>query len=176
MIHSNHPRRYCRQLDTGIHSADSNVAASSADVTLQVSPSSILRGRYKSYSVNEKKNIVDEARLHGIYTTADNYHIPKSTVMTWIKTNFTTITSNTRGARAVGGGRKVKYNHDNDAIILQCILEQRDLNIHVSRESIQEYARRLLGTDHPDFKASRGWLERLMRRHNLSLRSKTTMS
>ena len=64
---------------------------------------------------------------------------------------------------------------ENDEQILKWILEQRDLHVPVSRESVQEYARKLCGSE-AEFKASTGWLDKFMKRHNLSLRCKTSLS
>lgn len=135
------------------------------------------RGRYKSYSVNDRKKIVEDARLYGIRRTAELYKISASTVSSWMKINFDDVQpSDRRGARAPGGGQKTLIGSDNDEAILQWILQQRDLHIPVSRQAIQEQARLILGDSFGDFKASAGWLNRFLIRHNLSLRSRTSLS
>ena len=132
------------------------------------------RGKYKSYSVEEKKLIVEKARMNGIRQTAQAFKIAKSTVMDWMNADFSPIQSNKRGARSPGAGRKLLMGVENDDKILKWVLQQRDMHIPVSRAAIQEHARKECGIE--GFKASDGWLRHFMRRHQLSLRCRTSMS
>jgi hypothetical protein len=90
--------------------------------------------------------------------------------------DFTCIHSLRRGARAAGAGRKLAIGTENDDKILTWILQQQEMHIPVSRQAIQDYARDEFGEEFGHFKVSDGWLEKLLSRHHLSLRCRTSMS
>ena len=119
---------------------------------------------------------MDEARQHGVRPTSANYHVPRATLQHWMKADLSAIQSNKKGARAPGGGRKLTMGVDTDEDILKWILEQRDQHVPVSREAIKEHARSVCSASNPEFSASNGWLQKFMTRHNLALRSKTSLS
>ena len=152
----------------------SGTSTSSSEPVLSTS-SLAVRGKYRAYSVLEKQAIVSEAREQGIRVTASNRRIAVSTLAGWMRGNFGGITSKTKkGARCQGGGRKVAIGADSDDVILKWILEQRELHVPVSRHMIQDFARRECSSLLPDFVASDGWLRKFMRRHELSLRCRTS--
>jgi len=96
--------------------------------------------------------------------------------MGWMKTDFNNVQPCKKGARSAGGGRKLRIGCDKDQEILKWIMEQRDQNVPVSREAIQEHARTKCREFYPEFTASSGWLQKFMRRPQLSLRSRTSLS
>jgi hypothetical protein len=140
------------------------------------------RGKYKSYSQAEKQEILELVNMCGLRATAEKYKITPSTICTWKKSFRENPDSPSnrsklkKGSRTPGGGRKVGYGDERDMEILTWVLEQRDDQLPVSRKSIQAYALSLLRDTHPDFKASEGWVRCFMRRHNLTLRCKTSVS
>ena len=93
-----------------------------------------------------------------------------------MKADLTKLPQKKKGARAKGGGRKLSIGNEKDEEIAQWILEQRDLHIPVSRQAVQDYAARVCKESNPEFTASRGWLEKFLRRHSLSLRACTSMA
>ena len=135
------------------------------------------RGKYKAYSVAEKEEIVREARERGVRVTSRDRRVAIATLIGWMKSHKLdeVQAKNKRGARIAGGGRKL-VTGEKDELILKWILEQRELHIPVSRQAIQDYAKRLCETSNPEFVASSGWLDKFMKRHELSLRSRTSMS
>jgi len=162
-------------LDLPATSQTKDLDSDNAAGTLPINAKVKLRGKYKAYSVKEKEAIVREAKERGIRITARDKSIAVSTLLGWMKGNFSEVQAKTnRGARCEGGGRKVATGNY-DQIIFQWILEQRELHIPVSRQAIQDFARRLC-TDISGFTASNGWLDKFMRRHQLSLRSRTSLS
>ena len=74
--------------------------------------------------------------------------------------------------RLDGAGRKVK-DEDMEETLLNWILEMRDQNLRVSRRTVQVQAKAFASEE--GFKASRGWLEKFLKRNGLSLRCKTTV-
>ena len=67
------------------------------------------------------------------------------------------------------------YGEELDLAIMQWVLEMRDLQLPISCEALRVHARKLVGDKAPDvaFQASRGWLQKFLRRHNFTLRMKT---
>ena len=60
--------------------------------------------------------------------------------------------------------------------LIKWILVLRDLNFPVSILALQEKAKNLIQPGNPEFKASRGWIEKSFSCHKLSLRSRTSVS
>ena len=78
--------------------------------------------------------------------------------------------------KSSGSGRKITYPQEDEDAIVQWVLEQRDLHLPVSVQSIMNKASELISKKNPSFLASRGWAQKFMRRNNLVIRMKTTMS
>ena len=78
---------------------------------------------------------------------------------------------------ASGGGRKAQLP-DMEEVLVCWIDEMQSNNLRVTWSSIQRKALELRQgeEEQPDFNASRGWLEKFMCRHGLSLRRKTSVS
>lgn len=132
------------------------------------------RGKYKAYTVKEKVTIVQEAKTAGLRPIAAKYNLTPSTLAGWMKTDFSK--QRNPGGRLSGGGRKISYGQDVDSKIISWVLEQREQQIPVSGEMIMAYAKTSVQPQFPNFQASRGWLDKFMKRHHLSLRSRTSMA
>jgi hypothetical protein len=141
-----------------------------------------MRGKYKSYSMAEKMEILELSKMCGVRAIGAKYNVTASTISTWKKSlrepgsPGSPGSKHKKGARQAGGGRKVSYGQERDMEILSWILDQCDQQLPVSRKGIQTYAKSMLKDTFPDFKASEGWLQKFMRRNNLSLRCKTSLS
>ena len=84
------------------------------------------RGKYKSFSVKEKLDILAESQTFGVRATCRLHKITPSTLCTWKKADFSVQRG--KGGRITGGGRKLSYAQDTDSQIIQWIMEQRDLH------------------------------------------------
>ena len=73
-------------------------------------------------------------------------------------------------------GRPLTYPEELDQKILEYILEQRDLQNAVSMEDLCIYSAELIQPMSPGFAASRSWALSFMKRHDLSLHAKTSLS
>ena len=143
---------------------------------------------YKSYdlqvesyckSSHQKKA---ETRLH--YSTTGNFretarafNLNESTVREIIKTRPVAgkiILS--KKQNFPGAGRPLSYPVELEDQLLKWILVLRDLNFPVPILALQEKAKNLIQPGNPEFKASRGWIEKFFNRHKLSLRSCTLAS
>ena len=68
-----------------------------------------------------------------------------------------------------GAGRPLSCPVELEDQLLKWILVLRDLNFPVSILALQEKAKNLIQPGNPEFKASRGWIEKFFNRHKLSL-------
>lgn len=165
---------------TGSSEVNASMPPSDAAEACQFSPSVVCRKRYKAYTATEKRAIVDEAKANpnGIRATAREHDIAIGTLMGWMKKGEfnDVVLQNKKGARTTGGGRKLSVGEGNDEKIFRWIIEQRELHVPVSCQAIMDHAKLLCAADNPTFQASRGWLQKFMKRHELSLRSRTSLS
>ena len=128
---------------------------------------------------NQKKA---EMRLH--YSTTGNFretarafNLNQSTVRGIIKTRPVTgkiIIS--KKQNFPGAGRPLSYPVELEDQLIKWILVLRDLNFPVSILALQEKAKNLIQPGNPEFKASRGWIDKFFSRHKLYLRSRTSVS
>lgn len=58
--------------------------------------------------------------------------------------------------------------------MLQWVIKEQENGTPVTKDAIQVQARHMVRDECPDFKASSGWVEKFMSRHNLTIA--TTMS
>jgi hypothetical protein len=72
------------------------------------------------------------------------------------------------------GGRRLSYSSETDDKLLQWVIKEQENGTLVTKDAIQLQARSLVRDECPDFKASSGWVEKFMTRHNLAVT--TTMS
>ena len=133
------------------------------------------RGKYTSYTPKQKTLIIDEAELIGLRAAARNWSVAPSTIATW-KRDANVETQRNKNGRKVGSGRKLTYSDDVEERIVSWIMNRREQQVSVSRESIQTFAKSLVSESNPDFVASDGWLKRFMERNNFSLRKHTSLS
>lgn len=131
------------------------------------------RGHYKSFSMKEKLEVLDFAKLHGQRAAAREYRVPKSTVSDWTKIEFEKD-NRTRKGHLHRPGRPVSYGTPTDVKLAEWVLEQRDQQLPVSIDNICNQARVLVDTE--DFAASRNWANRFMKRHDLVLLAKTSVA
>lgn len=78
--------------------------------------------------------------------------------------------------RAAGGGRKLSYPTQIEEELVKWVLEQRDLHLSVSVGNIIDRAVLTIQPVCPSFKGSRGWVQKFMRRNNLTIRAKTSIA
>ena len=134
-----------------------------------------VRGKYRSYSIAEKKAILEETETTSTCAVATKYNMCESTIRRWRKLDLDTQRHKASG-RSMGGGHPLSYPAALEIDITAWVLQPRDRNLAVSTQSIQLYANEVIHPHNPDFKASYGWLQKFMKRNNLTLRAKTSQS
>ena len=144
------------------------------DDTLLEEPSP-KRGKYTLYTPKEKTAILEEVELCGLRATSRKWKIAPSTIATWKKELAVDVPRH-KGGRKVGGGRKLTYDHEIEEKVVVFIIEKREHQLPVSRDSVRRYILALTEEKYPDFKASSGWMTRFMDRNNFSVRRHTSLS
>jgi hypothetical protein len=156
-------------LETSLNRTDADTAECQTDTSvtpLQTLPGKT-RGKYNSYSQEDKEKILELVKTDGLRAIAQKYNITEKS----FRENPFILSYRSKlkkGARTSWGGRKVRYGNENDRKISTWVQQQRDDGLPVSKKSIQAYALCLLRDTHPDFIASEGWFTCFMRRHKLT--------
>ena len=167
--------------DTNINSASEQMEIQHDSISDQIPSDNLhlsasnFHRNYKHFSVKQKMEVVEFWKLHGIRTAAKHFKIPKSSVSRWCKTDFTSCVLDKKGILPKSG-RPLTYPEELDQKILEYILEQCDLQNAVSIEDICIYSAELIQPVSSGFAASRSWALSFMKRHDLSLCAKTSIS
>lgn len=135
----------------------------------------------RAYDLAFKKRAVDLAKLKGNRPAATDIGIDEKRIREWRQQLASGKFSDLAAAvgegtaskrqRLAGGGRKPAHEEMESQLALW-IIDQRQQYFRVTRKSICAKATAL--ANEPDFKASRGWVENFMKRHNFVIRAKTT--
>ncbi|XP_031551652.1 nucleolar protein 4-like isoform X3 [Actinia tenebrosa] len=126
---------------------------------------------YQTYSSDHKQEVINYAKETTVREAARKYCVPRSTVQVWCK-HGTGVKKEKRSP--LSGGRRLSYSSETDDKLLQWVIKEQENGTPVTKDAIQLQARSLVRDECPDFKASSGWVEKFMSRHNLAVA--TTMS
>ncbi|CAB4445921.1 unnamed protein product [Rhizophagus irregularis] len=143
-----------------------------------------VKRQHASYSIEQKKIVVAYATQHGRNAAGRHFEIDKTMVGRWIKASETwTSEINDKNMR-VGSGRKAFYP-EAEKELYNWVLDQRKKGLAVTfitiRISMNEILDRadmvaLYGDLTTEFKATTGWLNAFMKRHNLTRCRRTKIS
>lgn len=136
---------------------------------------STFRGRYKSYTTAEKQSILEETKISTTAAVSAKYNIAESTIREWRKRDIGTPRHKPSG-RQIGSGQRLTYPSHLDMQIFTWVLRNRERNLAISTTAIRVYAKKLILPLNSEFKASRGWCTKFLQRHNLTIRTKTSVS
>ena len=136
----------------------------------------VVKRAHKAYDVTFKLKAVDFAEKESKEAAARQFGVDPKTIREWCQKKEQLVALKKSGKskkqRLVGAGRKA-LDSDLEEALFSWIMELRSRNLRVSRSMIRVQARTMSSVS--TFKASRGWLERFMKRYSLSLRRKTTV-
>lgn len=142
----------------------------------------------KQYNLSFKKEVIAYAEIYGNRPASRRFSVDERSVREWraTKSNIegllrTTATAKQR-CRLGGGGRK-PLSPKLEEVMLEFIESRRSQGLRLSCKLIMKKAEvahlRIKENnlvDGGDFKASRGWLYRFMKRNGLSLRRRTSIA
>ena len=135
--------------------------------------------RKKSYSVDFKLKLVDEANKTSIAAISKKYSVDRKCIRRWIHSEEALkklLEDQPKGAKRsnlAGQGRKVA-NEEMEEALYEWIAAKRSKAMHVSRTEICRKAKEL--SMDCSFVASQCWLKSFMGRYDLCLRRKTHVS
>ncbi|XP_064645477.1 serine-rich adhesin for platelets-like [Lineus longissimus] len=139
---------------------------------------SLRGGKYNSYNYQQKEDLLKLAEEFGGRAVASKLNIPVSTISCWKRTFKKDANRDPTSGRKIGSGRKLCYGNEVDELILQWILECRDLHRPTTVDDIGNYAGKIVrqvdGCE--SFKASHGWVAKFRNRHVAMLDGRTPMS
>ena len=127
---------------------------------------------YQTYSVDQKQEVVNYAKETTVREAARKYSVPRSTVQVWCKHGHSKREKRSPGEKGGGGGRRLSYSNETDEKLYQWVMKQQENGTPVTRDAIQQQARLLIRDECPDFKASSGWVEKFLTRHNLCIQTR----
>lgn len=137
------------------------------------------RGHYRSYSVQFKMSIVMELYSGTpALVLSQCYNVPRTTILSWETQSRRQNKITSSKARCVhlclGSRCALTYPKEVDKELVEWILCRRDSHLPVSTQLIKAKAKTLIKPHNEQFQASKGWLEKFMIWHSLSLRSRTS--
>ena len=116
------------------------------------------------------------ARHHGIRKAARHYGIHHRNVQRWVKNQVTSLQNPKKCSNKKGQDRNISYPQELEDKIVSWMLEKRkEKCVAVSTQLIRLKALSS-NKDHPNFKASDGWVRKFMKRNDLVLRVRTHIS
>ena len=128
----------------------------------------------RSYDLGFKLKVIEKAEHIGNRPASRHFRVDERRIREWRKKK-NTLKLESEGKRSKrrlsGGGRKIKHE-DEDRKLAEWIIQERSYRRRVRRRDIMEKGKELFRDE--DFKCSRGWLEKFMKRWDFSLRRRTT--
>jgi hypothetical protein len=135
-------------------------------------------GKYNSYNYQQKEDLLNLAEKFGGSAVANKLGIPVSTISCWKRTFKKDTNRDPTTGRKIGSGRKLCYGNEVDELILQWILECRDLHCPTTVDDIGNYAGKIVRSVEgcETFKASHGWVAKFRKRHVAILDGRMALS
>lgn len=133
------------------------------------------RGKYKSFTIAEKRAILLETESASTCSVAAKHNMSECTIRRWRKQDLDAQRHKASGY-LIGSGHPLSYPSEIDDAINDWVIQRRESHMAVTTLSIQRYAKQLILPHNPNFTASYGWVQKFMKRHELTLRARTSIS
>lgn len=143
--------------------------------------------KIQKYSLDLKKQVIAHAEVHGNRPASRHFEVNERRIREWRakKSEIVKLVAAKKGkqrSKLSGGGRK-PLSTNLEEILMEWIDSRRASGLRVSCKLIMKKAeityRSMKAGNNEDveeFKASRGWFTRFMKRNGLSLRRKTSVA
>uniref|UniRef100_A0A915DXR4 HTH CENPB-type domain-containing protein n=1 Tax=Ditylenchus dipsaci TaxID=166011 RepID=A0A915DXR4_9BILA len=160
---------------------DTFECGSGVDIEQRTSESKASRKR-KSYSIKTKLEVVDYAKEYSKNAASRKFNISRSIVQSWVKQEkelqeyHDSSPGTSAKQRLQGAGRHLCFA-ELDKELANWLQEQQAKDIQISRKILKQQAEKIFVRQNNNngiqFKASEGWLQKFMFRHNLCTRDLT---
>ena len=131
----------------------------------------------KRFTEKRKQEIREHYFLVENYaTTAKAFSLNESTVRNIVKSTIPDDVNLSDKGNRPGAGRPLTYAKEVESELVAWILQLLDLHLPVAVLALQEKTKKVIQPHNPIFAASRGWVEKFLTRHRLSLRNRTSVS
>lgn len=125
--------------------------------------------RRRSYEAAFKLGVIEYAEKNSNRAAAKHHKVDQKRVREWRKQKDKLQSLPSDKARLSGGGRKPKYPKEEEILVTWLKLKQSQ-KVRLSRSMIQRMALQMCIGDE-EFIASKGWLEKFLKRHNIKTNS-----
>lgn len=122
-----------------------------------------------------KRKVIVYAEKHGNRTAGRTFGISEANIRRW-RNDQTSIFTCKATTKCFMGPKRGRYPHVDEAV-LRFVSDMRVKGLPVTRQAMRLKAGEIaktLGIDETEFKATRSWCDRFMRRAGLSLRRQTS--
>lgn len=137
---------------------------------------SFVMGKRSAYTAGFKLKVISYAQQFGNRAAGLEYDVNEKLVRGWRKQQEQ-LRNTSANRKAFRGAKHGKFP-EIDAGVLGYVREMRNNGCAISYDMVQAKARQIareMKIDNKQFKASIGWVVRFMRRHNLSMRRRTSV-
>lgn len=131
--------------------------------------------RRVSYEASFKRQVILYAEEHGNRKAAKEFGVAESNIRLWRQQRIAIFAC--KAARKKFTGPRKGRHPEVDEEVLKFILERRKNGLRVTSDTIRSKANEVAtaqGIPRQVFKASRGWVDRFLKRMNISLRRRKT--
>eukprot|EP00794_Sanderia_malayensis_P014636 gene14636-16155_t len=144
--------------------------------------------KMRSYTIGFKLEVVEYAKVNSNQAAATKFNVDRTSVREWRKKERDLkgmlSSRGTKGRKRLDGGGRKPLNESMEERLLEWIFQHRSKRLRVSRKLIMKKAKVIheeIKNAEPDrheeiFEASKGWLDKFMKRHGLSLRRQRSIA
>jgi len=131
----------------------------------------------KSYSIKQKKVVVDYAKQQGRNKAARHFGLDATMVGRWVKASSGWVNVINQNSKRIGSDRK-PFFPEAEKKLYEWIIEQRKQGLAVTYAIVRVKMLEILEEDNAaeDFKTSDNWLSTFMKRYKLAWRRRTKIS
>ena len=141
--------------------------------------------KVKSYTMEFKLAAIQKAEQFSIRHAAEFFHVDRKRIRKWRKDKDKIVQMSNQVAgkkrKALDGAGRNPKSEEMEDIVFEWVTDRRSKRLRVSRKLVMKKAKiiydELEGTDKAEkFEATKGWLEKFMRRTGLSMRRRTSVA
>jgi len=122
--------------------------------------------------MKQKLAMIADARSTTIYAASEKYNVDRKRIREWMGQKDQLSRENSGAYRLSGGGRKLRCD-ELDELLISRVRSKRHEKERVTRSMISEWGLEVAREFGVDLDCTRGWVDKFMARHELTLRKAT---